>query len=51
MKKNLPSLKILIIEDDEDDYIIIKDLLNEIETNDFETTWAPDYDMALDLLD
>lgn len=51
MKKNLPSLKILIIEDDEDDYIIIKDLLNEIETNDFETTWAPDYDMALDLLE
>ena len=38
-------LRVLLIEDDEDDYVIISDLLSEIEELDLE--WVSDYDEAL----
>ena len=38
-------LRVLLVEDDEDDYVIISDLLSEIEELDLE--WVSDYDEAL----
>ncbi|QIN79666.1 EAL domain-containing protein [Rubrobacter marinus] len=38
-------LRVLLVEDDEDDYVIISDLLSEIEELDLE--WVSDYDDAL----
>jgi PAS domain S-box-containing protein len=38
-------LKVLLVEDDEDDYVIIRDLLSEMER--FELEWLTDYDDAL----
>ena len=39
------QLKVLLVEDDEDDYVIICDLLSEMER--FELEWVTDYDDAL----
>ena len=38
-------LKVLLVEDDEDDYVIIRDLLSEMDR--FELEWVTDYDDAL----
>ncbi len=38
-------LRVLLVEDDEDDYIIIRDLLSEMER--FKLEWVIDYDDAL----
>jgi PAS domain S-box-containing protein len=38
-------LRVLLVEDDEDDYVIIRDLLVEIE--EFDLEWVTDYDHAL----
>ncbi|HYV93763.1 MAG TPA: ATP-binding protein [Chitinophagales bacterium] len=46
MKK---SLKILLVEDDEDDYFLTKELLKETGQN-YELTWAPVYDEALEMI-
>lgn len=45
-------LKILLVDDDEDDYIIIRDLLSEIGEFEleFELAWAGDYDIALETI-
>ena len=40
-----PRLRVLLVEDDEDDYVIIRDLLSEMER--FELEWVIDYDDAL----
>ncbi|GAC1402722.1 MAG: hypothetical protein NVSMB56_17690 [Pyrinomonadaceae bacterium] len=40
----------LLIEDDEDDYIITKSLLSEIESKRFDLDWTRDYDVARDFL-
>ena len=40
-------IKVLLVEDDEDDYIITRDLLSEIENERFELTWVATYDEAL----
>ena len=45
MKEN--SLKVLLIEDDEDDYILTRDLLSEIKGTDYETTWISRYSASL----
>lgn len=41
------QISILLVEDDEDDYLITEDLLSEIEGLKFDLEWAPDYDSAL----
>ncbi len=38
-------LRVLLVEDDEDDYVIIRDLLSEIE--EFDLQWVSDYNEAL----
>lgn len=45
MKEN--SLKVLLIEDDEDDYVLTCDLLSEIKGTKYETVWISKYSDAL----
>ena len=44
------SLKVLLIEDDEDDFILIRDFLLEIKGVDFEMDWISHYEEAVDAL-
>ena len=43
-------MKILLVDDDEDDFIITRDLLADIEGVDFEIDWIPEYDKALETI-
>ncbi|HEX8556529.1 MAG TPA: PAS domain S-box protein [Pyrinomonadaceae bacterium] len=43
-------IKVLLVEDDEDDYIFTRDLLEEIGPGKFELTWAATYQEALELI-
>jgi len=45
-----PSTRILLVDDDEDDYFITKDLLSDIRDWNPELDWAQDYDSALAVL-
>lgn len=45
-----PSIKLLLVEDDEDDYIIARDLLKEINTAQYELDWVSDYEAASELI-
>ncbi|MEO0333259.1 MAG: response regulator, partial [Bacteroidota bacterium] len=45
------NIKVLLVDDDEDDYIITQDLLSEIETADFLISWVDNYDDALERLE
>lgn len=46
------KLRVLVIEDDEDDYIILKHYLNKISSIDYDVYWTSDYDNAVeDILD
>ncbi|HKO45611.1 MAG TPA: PAS domain S-box protein [Pyrinomonadaceae bacterium] len=40
-------LKVLVVDDDEDDYVLIRELLAEIGPDGFDTTWAATYGDAL----
>jgi diguanylate cyclase (GGDEF)-like protein/PAS domain S-box-containing protein len=40
-------IRVLLVEDDEDDYLITRDMLAEQDISRFEVDWAPDYDDAL----
>src|SRR5688500_10312045 len=42
-----PKLKVLLIEDDEDDYLITRDLLKELRGAGCELDWVRTYDQAL----
>ena len=44
------SFKVLFIEDDEDDYVVIRDLLGEIERADFEIDWVSTYDEGIEMI-
>ena len=44
-------IKLLIIDDDEDDYFIIRDLLLDIKEVKYETSWASSYQSALEALE
>ena len=37
---------ILLVEDDEDDFLIVKDLLSDIEDTTFQIDWVSEYDEA-----
>jgi signal transduction histidine kinase len=41
-------IKVLIIEDDEDDFIIVKHYLSKISTTDYDVYWSSDFDFALE---
>lgn len=40
------SIRVLIIEDDEDDYVIMSHYLYKIKTADYQVEWCNDYDLA-----
>lgn len=40
------SVKVLIIEDDEDDFVILKHFLTKIKTEDYDVYWCNDFDEA-----
>ncbi len=44
------AIKVLLIEDDEEDFILIHHLLTGIKSSRYETTWAQEYEEALDEL-
>jgi PAS domain S-box-containing protein len=44
------EIKVLLVEDDEDDYVLTRDLLSEIGSGKFELTWAATYHEALELI-
>ena len=44
------SLKILVIDDDEDDFLIVRELLNQSHGRDFALEWAPTYKEGLKAL-
>ncbi|MBN9425899.1 MAG: hybrid sensor histidine kinase/response regulator [Burkholderiales bacterium] len=43
-------IRVLLIEDDEDDYLIARDLLVEIDPDGYRLIWAPDYESGLQQL-
>ena len=43
------QLRVLLVEDDEDDYLIIRDLLSEMKR--FELEWVTDYDDAMEAIE
>lgn len=45
------TLRLLLVEDDEDDYILTTDTLNRVPGFVFEVTWASHYQAALELLE
>ena len=42
------ALRVLLVEDDEDDYVFLRDLLEEIPDRSYELEWVSDYDEALE---
>lgn len=45
-----PSLRLLLIEDDEDDYIIVRDLLSDLEQDTYELHWVSNFDDGIERL-
>jgi signal transduction histidine kinase/DNA-binding response OmpR family regulator len=46
-----PRLKVLLVEDDEDDYILTREFLAEIRGDNFELKWVADFDAALQAIE
>ncbi|MFC3810230.1 hybrid sensor histidine kinase/response regulator [Lacihabitans lacunae] len=44
------QIKILLIEDDEEDFELFEDYLNEIDSREFDITWANSYKKAIEIL-
>src|SRR5215471_17626212 len=42
------KVRILIIDDDEDDFQIIREYITDIEGSDFTIDWCPDYNQAIE---
>ncbi|HET6724357.1 MAG TPA: PAS domain S-box protein, partial [Chitinophagaceae bacterium] len=47
---NQSKIRIAIIEDDEDDFLIIKDYISDIEGKSFVVDWFQDYQVAIDAI-
>lgn len=45
MKKN--DFRVLLVDDDEEDYFLIRDLLREVSSSDYKLTWEFNYDSGL----
>jgi two-component system cell cycle sensor histidine kinase/response regulator CckA len=45
------SIRVLLVDDDEDDYILTRDLLIEIEQGTFDLEWAGTYEAALEAME
>lgn len=44
------NIKVLLVEDDADDYVLFKEILNEIKINSYSLTWASTYDKAIEFI-
>ena len=44
------AIRVLLVEDDEDDYIVTRDLLAESRDREYELEWVSDHDAALDVI-
>jgi PAS domain S-box-containing protein len=51
MANDLPTWQILLVEDDEDDFLLTRSLLADFRGRTFELTWAPDVSSGLRCLD
>jgi signal transduction histidine kinase len=45
------KIKVLLIEDDEDDYILVRDLLSEVPHIEYDVQWASNYDQGLEAIE
>ena len=45
--KDLPAIRILLVEDDEDDFLLTRELLAEIKGRSFTIEWARTFDAGL----
>lgn len=46
----IEHVKVLLLDDDEDDFIIVEDMLNELVKVEIEVIWQPDFQKAFDAL-
>ncbi len=51
LSRSIGPLRLLLVEDDEDDYILIKDLLSDLEEPGFTLDWVPTFKAALEMLE
>ena len=47
MEMKIETIKVLLIEDDEDDYILTRELLSEVKGGKYALDWAPSYEEGL----
>lgn len=47
---SMPIIKTLLIDDDEDDFILIRDILSEVDISHFNVDWIPNYEQAITAL-
>jgi two-component system, NarL family, sensor histidine kinase UhpB len=45
-----PPVRVLLIEDDEDDFVLVRDLLSEVLAQNYELKWVQGYDGALEMV-
>lgn len=50
VKPIMQDVKLLIVDDDEDDYLIVEDLLDEITHGEYHLDWAPSFEAGENLL-
>jgi len=50
MKSSTSTVRVLLIEDDEDDYLLTRDMLSEFGADRFDLDWVTDYEFALNAL-
>ena len=50
MEPDEPTFRILVIDDDEDDFIITREILSEVEGATFELEWQADYEAAVEAI-
>jgi len=43
-------IRVLLVEDDEDDYVLTRQLLRDVDPSSFEVDWSPEFDEALEKL-
>ncbi len=43
-------VKVLLVDDDEDDYIVTRDLLEDAQISDFELDWVSNYDLGVETI-
>jgi signal transduction histidine kinase/FixJ family two-component response regulator len=47
---NNQTIKVLLVEDDEDDYILVRDMLGDVDGTSYELHWVNSYETGLDAL-